>query len=154
MTELDRGWEDVLRRAQRLRVTPRLAAVAVAVIAVAAAAPALGVLLTRPSPPHLPIDEIGGTTLTSVIDPRTHETLLEYGRWKGHDGVCYLVPYVQAGCLRTGQTGPPFEERSRFIPMPLLHRARTQGQRLVFLTRRDVRVLALPGGNAELVKSR
>lgn len=152
--ELDRGWEDVLRRAHRPRLTPRLAAVAIAGIAVVSAAPALGVLLTRPSPPQLPMDEIGGTTITSVLDPKTRETLLEYGRWKGHDGVCYLVPHVRAGCLRTGQTSPPFEERSRFIPMPLLRRARKQDQGLVFVTRRHVRVLALAGGKAELVRSR
>jgi hypothetical protein len=144
--DVDRGWEDVLRRAGRPRVTRRVVAGVAAVVSVASAAPALGVMLTRPAQPALPLDRIGGSTITSVIDPATHQTLLAYGRWRAHDGVCYLVPHIRAGCLRTGQTSP------RFISLPLLHRARDRGKPLVLTPRVGFRVLALAGGRAKIVR--
>jgi hypothetical protein len=151
VAELDRGWEDVLRRAHRRPyLSRRVVVIAVAVVAVATAAPALGVLLTRPQQPSLPRDQIGGNTINYQIDPITKQTLLEYGRWRGHDGVCYLVPHVRAGCLRTGQSSP------RFISLPLLMTVahpRLGGKSFVAPNPRfGFRVVALPGGRAKLVR--
>jgi hypothetical protein len=154
MTDVDLGWQDVLRRAERRR--PMRAAV-VAVLAVAALASggsALAVLLTRSNPPRLPLDQIGGNPITSVVDPTTGQTILEYGRWQGHDGVCYLVPQTGAGCLLTGHAS------RRFLSLPLLlsaqaraaRRTKAHAHRFVLTPRVGFRVLALPGGKAKIVR--
>jgi hypothetical protein len=150
MSELDLGWQDVLRRAQRRRVSPRIVVVAVAVVAVATAAPALGVLLTRPAPPQLARDRIAGPVRT-IVDSRTQATLVEYGRWKNHDGICYLVPRLHADCLLQG-------ERSRgFIVLPTLYRLRQQVRtHKRWVVRRPVpfHILALAGGKAQVIRKR
>jgi hypothetical protein len=151
MSELDLGWQDVLRRAQRRRrVSPRIAVAAVAVAAVSIATPALGVLLTRPGPPQLARDRITGP-VRSIVDPRTHLPIVEYGRWKNHDGICYLVPHVRAACLLRG------EQSRRLISLPTLYRLREQVRtHRRWVIRRPVafHVVALPGGRAKIVRGR
>lgn len=108
-------WEDVLRRARRRGPSRRVLAVAAAVAVLLGAAPALAVLVLRSPGPQLPRDRIAGVVKTA-LDPRTGVVLLEAGRWKKHDGVCYLVPHVRAGCLARGA-------RTRLLrPLPLLTR--------------------------------
>ena len=145
MTEADIGWEDVLRRARR-RPRARWAAVAVVAVAALGGAPALAVLLTRPDQPALPRDQIVGSVAV-VMDPVTGNTLLEYARWKGHDGACYLVPHVRAGCLRTGQRSPRFLS----LPMLMVRRRQARPHRFVLTPRVGFRVVALPGGRAKIV---
>lgn len=146
MSEVDLGWADVMRRADRRAPRRRLVLLAALVIAALGGGPALGVLLTRSGPPQLPRDEIAGP-VSSILDPRTHLPLVEYGRWKKHDGVCYLVPHTHAGCLLAGHRAGPFS------PLPAFTRLRHKGERpfLLFARRRFV-ILALPGGRVKLVR--
>jgi hypothetical protein len=147
MSEVDLGWADVLRRAQRRAPRRRLALVAAVAAGALGGGPALGVLLTRPGPPQLPRDEIAGP-ISSILDPRNHLPLIEYGRWRGHDGTCYLVPRVHAGCLLAGHRAGPFSA------LPSFSRLRHRGKRPFIVISRPRRfvVLALPGGGVKLVK--
>jgi hypothetical protein len=108
------------------------------------------VLLTRTAPPQLARDQIAGPVRT-IVDPRTRVTLVEYGRWRNHDGICYLVPRLHAACLLHG-------ERSRaFIVLPTLYRLRQQvrtHRRWVIRKPVAFSVLALPGGKAKIVRKR
>lgn len=104
--EIDTGWNDVLRRARRPRRRVAVLA-AIGAAALVAGGSAAGVLLTQDANAlRLPIDQIGGNTIVYVVDAKTHRTLLEVGRWKRHNGICFLVPRVRAGCLRHGQRTP------------------------------------------------
>jgi hypothetical protein len=98
-SDVDIGWEDVLRRAGRRG--PRVVPLAVATAAVAAVS-AVAVPLLRAEPPKLAVDKITGP-IRVVEDTRVGVVLVRYGRWRGHDGVCYLVPRVHAGCLLRGE---------------------------------------------------
>jgi hypothetical protein len=148
MSELDLGWQDVLRRAER-RHAPRrrLVVVAVLVLAALGGGPALGVLLTRPGPPQLPADRITGSVST-IINPRTGVALVEWARWKGHNGVCYLVPHVHTGCLLAGHRAGPY------TALPIFTRLRHKGERAFLLLRRSrfFVVATKAGGGVKLVK--
>jgi hypothetical protein len=147
MSEVDLGWADVLRRAERRAPRRRLVLLAAVAAAALGGGPALGVLLTRPGPPQLPRDQIAGP-VSSILDPRNQLPLVEYGRWEQHDGVCYLVPHVHAGCLLAGHRAGPFSA------LPYFTRLRHKGKRPFILIARPRRffVLALPGGAVKLVK--
>ena len=146
-TDIDLDWQDVLRRAQRRAPRRRLVLAAALVVAALGGGPALGVLLTRPGPPQLALDQIAGA-VSSILDPRNHLPLVEYGRWKGHDGACYLVPHVHAGCLLAGHRAGPFSA------LPYFSRLRHRGTRpyLVISRPRRFSVLAVSGGGVKLVK--
>jgi hypothetical protein len=146
MSEVDLGWADVLRRAERRAPRRRLVLAAAVVAAALGGGPALGVLLTRSGQPRLPADQITGS-VSAIVDPHTGITLVEWARWKGHDGTCYLVPHTHAGCLLAGHRAGPFS------PLPVFTRLRHKGERpFLLLTRRRFVVLALPGGGVKLVK--
>jgi len=147
MSEVDLGWADVLRRADRRVPRRRLVVLAAVAAAALGGGPALGVLLTRPGPPQLPRDQIAGA-VSVILDPRNKLPLVEYGRWKGHDGACYLVPHVHAGCLLAGHRAGPFSA------LPYFSRLRHKGTRPYLLITRPRRfsVVALPGGGVKLVK--
>jgi hypothetical protein len=146
MSEVDLGWADVLRRADRGAPRRRLVLLAAVVVAALGGGPALGVLLTRPGQPHLPAGEITGSVAT-IVDPHTGVTLVEWARWKQHDGVCYLVPHVHAGCLLAGHRAGPFSA------LPVFTRLRHKGERAFLLIRRSrFTVLATEGGGVKLVR--
>lgn len=146
MNEIDLGWADVLSRAQRRPPRRRLVVLAALVVAALGGGPALGVLLTRPGQPHLPADRITGSVST-IVDPRTGIALVEWARWKGHDGTCYLVPHVHAGCLLAGHRAGPYSA------LPVFTRLRHKGERAFLLIGRSrFVVLAVPGGGVKLVK--
>lgn len=150
MNELDVGWDDVLRRARRSPPRRRLVFVVVVAVAALGGGPALGVLLTRPQPPKLATDQIGTNPVYAISDTRVGVVLLEWGKWQGHDGICYLVPRVHADCIVAGTT------TQRFFPLPrfvYVHRLRSTKPRLVILHRPlGFRIRALHGGSAELVR--
>lgn len=146
MSEIDLGWADVLRRVERRAPRRRLVLLAAVVVAALGGGPALGVLLTRPGQPHLPADQITGSVST-IVDPRTGVTLLEWARWKGHAGLCYLVPHVHAGCLLAGHRAGPY------TALPVFTRLRHKGERAFLLIRRSrFVVLAVKGGGVKLVR--
>ena len=93
-------WEDVLRRAGTRRPLPRRRLVLTAAVVVAAlvVGPALGVLLTRDRGPQLP-SGADRSRIAVVLSPVTRRVLLEIAPWKGHDGFCYFVVAVRAGCV-------------------------------------------------------
>ena len=146
-TDVDLGWQDVLRRAQRRPPRRRLVLLAALVVAALGGGPALGVLLTRPGAPQLARDQIVGD-VSSILDPRNKLPLVEYGRWKGHDGACYLVPHVHAGCLLAARRAGPFSA------LPYFSRLRHKGTRpyLVISRPRRFSVVALHGGGVKLVR--
>jgi hypothetical protein len=149
MTELDLGWEDVLRRAQR-RPRRRLVLAAVLAAGFAGGGSALGVALTQnASALRLPMDQVGGTTVTYVIDPHTRGTVIAVARWKRHDGVCFLVPKVRAGCLRGGRALPLVP------PPPLLLRGRKRhGTWLLVVRNRATTVEVVDGKGRVVVRVR
>lgn len=97
-------WNDVLRRVKRRpRLRGRLLVAVVAVLAAFVVAPALAVLL-RDRGVHLP-SGADRSNIVVVMQPKTGRVLLEAAPWKGHDGFCYLVLQLRAGCVpRSGQT--------------------------------------------------
>jgi hypothetical protein len=146
MSEVDLGWADVLRRAEPRVPRRRLVVLAALVVAALGGGPALGVLLTRPGEPHLPTAQVTGS-VSSILDPRNHVPLVEYARWRGHDGACYLVPHVHAGCLLAGHRAGPYSA----LPVFTRLRHKRKGPFLV-IRRRRFYVVALPGGGVKLVK--
>jgi hypothetical protein len=106
MSELDLGWEDVLRRAQG-RPRRRLVLAGVLAAGLIGGGSALGVALTQnASALRLPMDKVGGNTVTYVLDPHTRRTVLVVAGWKRHRGVCFLVPRIRAGCAPFGRRLP------------------------------------------------
>jgi hypothetical protein len=78
-------------------------AIAAVVLAAFIAAPALAVLL-RDRGVHLP-NAADKSNVVVILQSQTGCMLLEAGPWKGHDGFCYLVLQIRAGCVpRSGQT--------------------------------------------------
>jgi hypothetical protein len=105
-------WDDVLRRAKQHR-RPRRRLLAVAAVALAAfiVAPALAVML-RDRGVHLPSGADRSNVIV-IMQPRTGRILLEVAPWKGHNGFCYLVLQLRAGCVPHKARGttvllPPF----------------------------------------------
>jgi hypothetical protein len=94
------AWEDVLRRARSRRRLPRRRIVVglLAAVAVLGAAPALAVLLLS-RPPRLP-DGADRAQIEVALDPQSGRILAQVAPWRGHDGICYFVPSVRAGCVR------------------------------------------------------
>jgi hypothetical protein len=91
-------WDDVLRRAKRRRrPRGRLLAVVAAILAALIVAPALAVLL-RDGGVQLP-SAADRSNVVIIMQPKTGRVLLEAAPWKGHDGFCYLVLRVRAGCV-------------------------------------------------------
>jgi hypothetical protein len=91
-------WNDVLARARRRRrPRARLLVIAAAALAVLVVAPALAVVL-RDRSVHLP-SGADRSNIVVVMQPRTGRILLEAAPWRGHDGFCYLVLQVRAGCV-------------------------------------------------------
>jgi hypothetical protein len=94
------NWDDVLRRARPL---PRRRLVFVVAVAVAAlvVAPALGVLLTRDGGPRLP-READRSNVVVIVQPLSGRIVVQAAPWKGHDGICYLLLGMRAGCAPRG----------------------------------------------------
>jgi hypothetical protein len=91
-------WGDVLRRAKQYRrPRRRLLAVAAAVVAAFVVAPALAVML-RDGGAHLP-SGADRNNVVVILQPTTGRMLIEAAPWKGHDGFCYLVLQLRAGCV-------------------------------------------------------
>ncbi len=96
-------WDDVLRRAKRPRIRrPVLAAVVVA-CAIFAVAPALAVLL-RDGGVKLP-SGADRSNVGVVLQPLTGRVLVQVAPWKGHDGFCYALLRVRAGCVERKARG-------------------------------------------------
>jgi hypothetical protein len=60
--------------------------------------PALGVLLTRHSTPHLPAGA-DKRHVVVIVQPATGRILVQAAPWKGHDGICYVLLFKRAGCV-------------------------------------------------------
>ena len=105
-------WSDVLRRAkQHRRPRRRLLAVAAVVLAAFVVAPALAVML-RDRGVHLP-SGADRSNIIVVMQPRTGRMLIEVAPWKGHNGFCYLVLQLRAGCV-------PHKARGTTVLLPPL----------------------------------
>lgn len=90
-------WSDVLRRAQRSRPRRRFVLVAAVVVAALVVGPALGVLLTRDTKPRLPAGA-DHRNIVVVVQPSTGRIIIQAAPWKGHDGICYVMLFLRAGC--------------------------------------------------------
>jgi hypothetical protein len=105
-------WSDVLRRAKRhRRPRRRLLAVAATVVAAFVVAPALAVML-RNDGVHLP-SGADRSNVVVILQPTTGRMLIELAPWKGHDGFCYLVLQLRAGCV-------PHKARGTVVSWPPL----------------------------------
>ncbi|HWE27022.1 MAG TPA: hypothetical protein VHB97_03425 [Polyangia bacterium] len=114
MTDLDAGWQDVLRRARRGK-TRRLTVAAVAAAVMLSSGSALAVLLTRPAYATLP-PAADQTKASVVLAPSSGRILLQVAPWRGHPGVCYVVLRQLAGCTRTvGRHGTVFFNPPRVL---------------------------------------
>ena len=104
-------WDDVLRRAHRRRVPRRLVLAAVVGAGALVVGPALGFLLTRSTAPRLPAGA-DKRNVVVILQPVTGRVLVQAAPWKGHDGVCYVILFLRAGCVprtpgRTVVVTPP-----------------------------------------------
>lgn len=107
-SELDLGWEDVLRRAKRRAPQRRLVLAAVVAIAALGGGPAVAVLLTQPPGPHLP-KAADRSNVAVVLQPKTGQIVLEAAPWKGHGGICYLILQREDGCATWSPHGAYFD---------------------------------------------
>jgi hypothetical protein len=97
-------WNDVLARARRRRrPRARLLVIAAAALAVLVVAPALAVVL-QDRGVHLP-SEADRSNVVVIMQPKTGRILLEAAPWRAHDGFCYLVLSVRAGCVARKSRG-------------------------------------------------
>jgi hypothetical protein len=94
-------WNDVLRRARPGRPRARLVLAAAVAAAVLVVGPALGVLLTRDVGPRLP-READRSKVVVITEPHTGRVLVQAAPWKGHDGICYVLLWLRAGCAPRG----------------------------------------------------
>jgi hypothetical protein len=94
------NWDDVLRRARPLP-RRRLVFAAALLAGVLAVGPALGFLLTRDGPPRLP-READRSNVVVIVQPLTGRMVVQAARWKGHDGICYVLLGIRAGCAPRG----------------------------------------------------
>lgn len=104
-------WDDVLRRAGVRRVPRRLVLAAAVAVAVLVVGPALGYLLTRSTAPRLPAGA-DRRNVVVIVQPVTGRTLVQAAPWKGHEGICYVILFLRAGCTaraehRTVVVTPP-----------------------------------------------
>jgi hypothetical protein len=91
-------WNDVLRRAKHYRRPQRrLLAIAVTALAALIVAPALAVML-HDRGVHLP-SGADRSNVVVVLQPRTGHVLIQVAPWKGHNGFCYVVLQLRAGCV-------------------------------------------------------
>jgi hypothetical protein len=91
-------WDDVLERARRHgRLRGRLLVIVAAALAALIVAPALAVLL-RDRGVKLP-SAADRSNIVFVMQPTTGRVLIEAAPWKGHDGFCYVVLRLRAGCV-------------------------------------------------------
>jgi len=102
----DGDWNDVLRRAGRRSRKPVLLAAAAIAVAAVAVAPAVAVLLHNDGV-GLP-KEADRNNVAVVLAPKTGRVLLQVAPWKGHDGFCYLVLRLRAGCVPHKTQGTVF----------------------------------------------
>jgi hypothetical protein len=130
-------WNDVLRRAkQHRRPRRRLFAIAAVVVAAFVVAPALAVML-RDDGVHLP-SAADRSNVMVVLQPKTGRVLLQVAPWKGHDGFCYVVLRLRAGCVPHKTRGttvllPPFFGWT-FDPRVRTGTATTLGGKQIHLT--------------------
>jgi len=94
-------WADVLHRARPLPRRRLIFAVAVLVGVLAVGGPALGVLLTRDGAPRLP-READRRNVVVVVQPLTGRIVVQAAPWMGHDGICYVLLGMRAGCAPRG----------------------------------------------------
>jgi hypothetical protein len=90
-------WDDVLRRAGRRRMRPPLVAAIIVALAAVAVAPTLAGLL-RHDGVGLPA-EADRSNVAIVLAPLNGKVILEAALWKGHEGFCYEVMHLRAGCV-------------------------------------------------------
>jgi hypothetical protein len=91
-------WNDVLQRAkQHRRPRRRLLAVTAVVLAAFIVAPALAVML-RDRGVHLP-SAADRSNVVVIVQPLTGRVVLQAAPWKGHEGFCYVVLQLRAGCV-------------------------------------------------------
>jgi hypothetical protein len=96
-------WDDVLRRARRRRPRRRLVVAVAALVAALAGAPALAVLL-RDRGLDLPA-QADRNNVVVIVQPHTGRILVEAAPWQGHDGFCYLLLRLRAGCVPRSTSG-------------------------------------------------
>ena len=96
----DGDWNDVLRRARPLP-RRRLVFATALLVGVLAVGPALGFLLTRDGAPRLP-PEADRSNVVVIVQPLSGRIVVQAAPWKGHDGICYLLLGIRAGCARRG----------------------------------------------------
>ena len=147
-------WNDVLARARRQRrPRVRLLVIAAAALAVLVVAPALAVVF-HDRGVHLP-SEADRSNVVVILQPKTGRVLLEAAPWKGHDGFCYLVLQVRAGCVPRKSRGivlltPPvfgwsFDPRIRSGDRDDSQRQEHSADRATFRWERRRDVLPHPG---------
>jgi hypothetical protein len=90
-------WDDVLRRARRRRPGRSVVAAIVVALAAVAVAPTIAGLL-RHDGVGLPA-EADRSNVAVVLAPLNRKVILEAAPWKGHDGFCYEVMHLRAGCV-------------------------------------------------------
>jgi len=110
VSELDLGWEDVLRRARRRPPRRRLVFAAVVAVAALGGAPALGVLLTRAPGARLP-KAADRSNVAVAVQPVTGRVLVEVAPWKGRDGICYVIKGQTDGCSIRSRRGAMFNAK-------------------------------------------
>ncbi|HEY3541140.1 MAG TPA: hypothetical protein VGK79_01235 [Gaiellaceae bacterium] len=110
MSELDLGWEDVLRRARRRPPRRRLVFAGVVAVAALGGAPALGVLLTRAPGAQLP-RAADRSNVAVAVQPVTGRVLVEVAPWRGRDGICYLLNHEISGCAIRSRHGAFFHTK-------------------------------------------
>jgi hypothetical protein len=97
-------WNDVQQRAkQHRRPRRRLLAVAAVVVAAFIVAPALAVML-RDHGVHWP-SGADRSNVVVIVQPLTGRVVLQAAPWKGHDGFCYVVLQLRAGCVAQKSRG-------------------------------------------------
>ena len=113
MSELDLGWEDVLRRSKRGVPRRRLVLAVVVAVAALGGGPAVAVLLTQPAGPHLS-KAADRSNVAVILQPKTGRIVVEVAPWKGHDGICYVILDKEDGCATWSPHGAHFSGGTPF----------------------------------------